>query len=68
MPNGKVRFAAIYGTGAAVGFTPQDVRQMSIWQYQSAIDGYVAANYPEEDGKLSTREQDEIWDWLQAKG
>lgn len=27
-----------------MGFTPQDVRAMSLWQYMAAVDGYSRAH------------------------
>jgi hypothetical protein len=59
-----LRFAAIYGNGAAMGFSPQQVRAMSLFQYFSALDGWMAANSPEDEGALSEKEKDELWDWL----
>lgn len=63
LPNGKVRFAAVYGNGAALGFTPQEVRRMSMWQFMAAVDGYVKANSTD-DGGLSQKEKDELWEWV----
>lgn len=54
-----MRFAAIYGNGAMMGFTPQQVRAMSVWQFMAAVDGYVKANSSEDAGLTST-EKDEI--------
>ena len=39
---------------------------MSMWQFMMAVEGYVAANSPD-DGKLSSGEVDEMWRWLQEK-
>jgi hypothetical protein len=66
-----LRFAAIYGVGAAVGFTPQEVNGMSIWQFQAAVEGWVdahaAAETEGQPAALSDNEKDELWDWLKAK-
>jgi hypothetical protein len=40
---------------------------MSMWQYLAAVDGYVKANSPD-DGKLSSAEIDDVWQWMQTKG
>lgn len=40
----------IYGNGAAVGYTPQDVRAMSLWQFQAAMTGYAKANGADDKG------------------
>lgn len=66
MPNGKIRFGAIYGAAAVVGYTPQQVNEMSMWQFMAAVDGYIKANTPD-DGKMTEPEVDELWDWLQSK-
>lgn len=49
-----------------MGFTPQQVNDMSVWQYITALDGYAAANFPEQDG-LTTKEADDLWEWLKEK-
>ncbi|MVA73592.1 hypothetical protein GOZ81_21345 [Agrobacterium vitis] len=62
-----MRFAAIYGNGAAIGFSPQQVRAMSLFQYFSALDGWMAANVPEDEGALSEKEKVDLWDWLEQE-
>lgn len=65
-----MRFAAIYGLGAAVGFTPQEVDRMSIWQFHAAVEGWVEAHAAPAEGTtntLSESEKDDLWNWLQAK-
>lgn len=66
MPNGKLRFAAIYGTGAAIGWPVSEVKQSSMWEFMAAVDGYVKANSPD-DGKLSAGDVDDVWQWMQSK-
>lgn len=46
-----------------IGFTPQQVNEMSVWQFMAAVDGYVEANSTD-DGSLSAKEIDDLWDWL----
>ncbi|MNL52494.1 hypothetical protein D3C87_1756780 [compost metagenome] len=48
-----------------IGFTPQQVNEMTVWQFMAAVDGYVEANTPD-DGSLTTQEIDELWDWVQG--
>lgn len=48
-----------------IGFTPQQVNEMSVWQFMSAVDGYAEANTPD-DGALTNAEIDELWDWVQG--
>jgi len=48
-----------------MGFTPQQINDMSMWQYLAAVDGYVKAN-SSDDGALSDKERDELWDWISS--
>lgn len=32
----------------------------------AAFDGYIKANTPDEPGKLSETEKDDLWDWVKA--
>lgn len=64
LPNGKMRFASFYGNGAAMGFTPQQVRQMSLWQFRAAASGYARANDAEAGKALSETEAAMLFDWL----
>jgi hypothetical protein len=61
-----MRFGAIYGMGAAMGFTPHEVGQMSMWQFFSAVEGYHKANSVD-DGSLSQSEQDELWEMVKQR-
>ncbi|MBA8838176.1 hypothetical protein [Ochrobactrum sp. RH2CCR150] len=36
---------------------------MSMWQFMAAVDGYVKANSTD-DGGLSQKEKDELWEWV----
>jgi len=47
-----------------MGFTPQQIDEMSLWQYFSALNGYLAAHTPKDAKKLSAREADELWEWV----
>ncbi len=38
-----------------------------MWEYMAAIEGYVKANSPD-DGKMSSAEVDDVWQWLQGDG
>lgn len=46
-----------------MGFSPQQINEMSVWQYMAAIDGYIKAN-SSDDGELSAAEIDDLWKWL----
>ena len=39
---------------------------MSMWQFTAAVEGYIAANTPD-DGKLGSKEADELYEWLKSK-
>lgn len=61
-----MRFAAIYGAGAAMGFAPDQIDRMSLWQFMACVEGYMKAN-GSGGGGLSESEQDEIWEWMKTK-
>ena len=50
-----------------MGFSPQQIDRMSVWQYLAALDGYIAANNPDAANSLSADEIDELWAWLESK-
>lgn len=47
-----------------MGFTPQQVRAMSLWQFHAAVNGYIAAHTPKDKQGLSEDEADELFDWI----
>jgi hypothetical protein len=51
-----------------MGLSPQEVMGLSVFEYLAALDGFVAANDPDGDKKLSEREKDDLWEWLQSSG
>jgi hypothetical protein len=59
--DGKLNMKAIYGAGAAIGFSPQQVNEMSVYQFIAAVDGYVSAHSPE-DKTLTDDEKKELFD------
>jgi len=56
--------AAVYGIGAVLGFTPQDVGKMSVWQFRAAVEGYRKAHDPDAGKGLSEAEADDLFDWI----
>lgn len=48
-----------------MGWTVHDVKQSSVWEFFSAWQGYVDANSPKQNGKLSEDEKDRIWERMQ---
>jgi len=64
LPNGKIRFAAIYGNAAVMGIDAEALKKTSLWEFLAQWSGYVSANTPEDEKGLSSKEKDELWDWL----
>jgi hypothetical protein len=40
---------------------------MSVWQYMALVEGYIKANKPDDPGKMTASEADEMWEWLQGR-
>ena len=38
----------IYGTGAAIGFSPDQVDRCTFWQFRTCVEGFNRANGAEE--------------------
>lgn len=47
-----------------MGFTPQQVGAMSLWQFHAAVNGYVAAHTPKDKQSLSDDEAEELYNWI----
>lgn len=43
-----------------MGFTPQQIDAMSLWQFQSAVNGYADAHDPDGDKGLDQEELNEL--------
>lgn len=43
-----------------MGFTPQEIDEMSLWEFEAALNGYIEANTSEDDTGLTQAERDEI--------
>jgi len=46
-----------------MGFSPQQVDAMSVWQFLAAAEGFMAGN---DDGALTAKEVDELWEWVKG--
>lgn len=57
--DGLLKTKDIYGAGAVMGFTPQDINAMTVFQFMAAFDGYVKHHSPD-DGKLSPDEFNDL--------
>lgn len=57
----------MYGLGAAIGRSPQEVDEMSMWQLQVAADGWIKANGGGEGDGLSSEEKEDIWNWMEEQ-
>jgi hypothetical protein len=64
--DGKLKTKDIYGAAAVMGFTPQQVNDMTVWQFMAAFDGYVKHNSAD-DNKMDDAEAAELFEWLQSK-
>lgn len=49
-----------------MGFSPSEAKKMSVFEYLAVLEGFQQANSPDEAGKLSEDEKDDLWAWLQA--
>lgn len=49
-----------------MGWTPQQVDQMSLWQWMAAVEGFNAANSPRDGNRLSADEADSLFAWVDA--
>jgi hypothetical protein len=47
-PDAPIDFGRIYGTGAALGFAPDQVDRCSFWQLGVCVDGFNKANGAED--------------------
>lgn len=45
--------------------SPTEVDKQSLWQFSAAWNGYVAANSPS-DGKLTDRQAQDLFDWIDS--
>jgi hypothetical protein len=50
-------FAPIYGLGAAMGWTPQQVGDCSLWEFQAGLAGWLRANGSEDKPTAPTDEE-----------
>jgi len=39
-----------------MGFTPQEIDQMSVWQYMACVQGYIEANSSDDNKRLDREE------------
>ncbi|UOK70192.1 hypothetical protein [Ancylobacter polymorphus] len=47
-----------------MGFTPQQIDGMSMWQFMASVEGFAQAHDPDARSKLSEAEKDDLADWL----
>lgn len=54
-----------------MGFSPQQMDDMSLWQINAVFEGWNKAHSSQDDEKpghkLSDKEKDDIWAWMQEK-
>ncbi len=49
-----------------MGFTPQQVNDMSMWQWFAALNGYIAAHTSKGGDKLTEAEAEDLFAWIEA--
>lgn len=54
--------------GAAMGFSPREVGEMSMWEFQAAVAGWMKAHVPEDAGAASDAELENVWADMVADG
>lgn len=47
-----------------MGFTPQEVDRMSVWQYAAAVNGFNRVNAADGGNKLTDAEKAELSEWI----
>ncbi|MGV8830345.1 MAG: hypothetical protein ACOH2N_00075 [Devosia sp.] len=52
--------------GAAMGWAVHDVKRCSMWEFFAAWHGYVDANTPKDNKKLTATEADDLFEWITA--
>lgn len=52
-----MKFSAFYASGQVMGFTPRDVDQMTIWEFNACYDGWKIANGVKPRGKGDISEE-----------
>jgi hypothetical protein len=50
-------FGHIYRVGAAIGLSPRQVDELTIWEFGQAVQGWKDANCPEESVQPPTAEE-----------
>ena len=63
-PDGKITYQGIIAAGAVMGFTPAQIKDMSVWEFMASFEGYVKANSPADEG-LSKKEKDDLFEFVQ---
>jgi len=43
-----------------MGFTPQEIDRMSVWQYMTCVQGYIEANTTDEAQGMAQDERDAV--------
>ncbi|MCK8779088.1 hypothetical protein M0654_03720 [Rhizobium sp. NTR19] len=49
-----------------MGMTPAETLACSPFEYLAALDGFMEANDPDSDKRLSEAEKDALWEMLEA--
>jgi hypothetical protein len=49
-----------------MGMSPAETLGCSVFEYLAALDGFIEANDPDGDKRLTEAEKDDLWEWISA--
>lgn len=55
------------GLAAAMGFSPRAFGEMSVFEFNAAVTGYLRAHAPEDKTAISPAEEDALWEFIQER-
>lgn len=47
-----------------MGMTPAETLACSVFEYLAALHGFIQANDPDSEKRLSEQEKDDLWDFI----
>lgn len=50
-----------------MGYSPQQIDAMSLWQYTAVVDGFIRANDPKSNDRLSESEKDDLFGFIKEQ-
>lgn len=58
-----MKFSTFYGSGAAMGFPPREIKAMTLWEYMACVSGWNRANssgHAHQGDPISDEEYDRV--------